>query len=81
MSWKKLLKKDIYDDVRYYINVILELGIERFEDLYEMLNYIETLILEEKDMEKAQEEFADLQDSLKRLEEIHTSARELEYNI
>tara|TARA_R100000742_G_C4200184_1_gene29523 strand:+ start:216 stop:461 length:246 start_codon:yes stop_codon:yes gene_type:complete len=81
MSWKKLLKKDIYDDVTYYINIILELGIERFENLYERLNYIETLILEEKDMEKAQEEFTDLQDSLKRLEEIHTSARELEYNI
>lgn len=80
MSWKNILKKDIYDDVRYYINVILELGIERFEDLYEMLNYIETLILE-KDMERAQEEFADLQDRLKKLEEIHTSARELEYNI
>ncbi len=81
MSWKNLLKKDIYDDVRYYIEIILELGIERFEGLYEMLNYIETLILEEKDMEKAQEEFANLQDRLKRLEEIHTSARELEYNI
>ena len=81
MSWKNLLKKDIYDDVTYYINLILELGIERFKDLYEMLNHIETLILEEKDMERAQEEFADLQDRLKRLEEIHTSARELEYNI
>jgi predicted transcriptional regulator len=80
MSWKNLLKKDIYDDVRYYIKVILELGIERFEDLYEMLKHIETLILK-KDMEKAQEEFANLQDRLKRLEEIHTSARELEYNI
>jgi len=80
MSWKNLLKKDIYEDVRYYIKIILELGIERFEDLYEMLKHIETLILE-KDMEKAQEEFADLQDRLKRLEEIHTSARELEYNI
>jgi|TARA_R100000081_G_C4770741_1_gene145401 hypothetical protein len=80
MNWRNLLKKDIYDDVRYYINVITELGIERFEDLYEMLKYIETLILE-KDMERAQEEFADLQDRLKRLEEIHTSARELEYNL
>lgn len=80
MSWKNLLKKDIYDDVRYYIKVILELGIERFEGLYEMLKHIETLILE-KDMERAQEEFADLQDRLKRLEEIYTSARELEYNI
>ena len=80
MSWKNLLKKDIYDDVRYYIEIILELGIERFEDLYEMLKHIETLILK-KDMEKAQEEFANLQDRLKRLEEIHTSARELEYNI
>ena len=80
MSWKNIVKKDIYDDVRYYIKVILELGIERFEDLYEMLNYIETLILE-GDMERAQEEFADLQDRLKRLEEIYTSARELEYNI
>jgi hypothetical protein len=45
-----------------------------------MLKHIETLILK-KDMEKAQEEFANLQDRLKRLEEIHTSARELEYNI
>lgn len=80
MSWKNLLKKDIYDDVRYYIKVILELGIERFEDLYEMLKHIETLILE-KDMERAQEEFVDLQDRLKRLEEIYTSARELEYNL
>ena len=80
MSWKNLLKKDIYDDVRYYIKVILELGIERFEDLYEMLKYIETLILE-GDMERAQEEFSDLQDRLKRLEEIYTSARKLEYNI
>ncbi|QDP51891.1 MAG: hypothetical protein GOVbin4206_58 [Prokaryotic dsDNA virus sp.] len=81
MSWKNLLKKDIYDDVRYYIKVIMELGVDRFADLYEHLKYIETLILEEKDMERAQEEFADLQDRLKRLEEIHISTRELEYNI